>query len=63
MKWVVTGISRLTGERVAISSPKSKEVAQLMMVRQKRKNRRGSVWSRLELRPAVEEGSLPFDRS
>ena len=61
MKWVVTAISRLTGERVVISSPKEKEVAMLMMQRQKRKNHGRSAWSRLELKPwPFEEERLPF---
>ena len=58
MKYVVTGISRLTGERVIISSPHSEWKAQLLMEQQKRKNNSRSVYSRLKLEPADREGSL-----
>jgi hypothetical protein len=61
MKYVVTAISRLTGERETISSPLPKEQARQLMERQKRRNHSHSVWSRLELWPAAGEGWLFSD--
>ncbi len=58
MKYVVTGISRLTGEREVISSPHSEWKARLLMERQKAKNTSRSAYSRLKVEPAVCEGSL-----
>ena len=58
MKYVVTGINRLTGEWVIISSPHSEWKAQLLMEQQKAKNHGRSAYSRLKIEPAVREGNL-----
>ena len=62
MKYVVTAISRLTGQRVIISSPKDKGVAEKMMERQNRKNHgRGQcLYRKLRVEPAESEQMLPF---
>ena len=63
MKYVVTAISRLTGERVIISSPWSKETAEYLMERQNRRNHgRGQcLYRKLRVEPAESEQLLPFD--
>ena len=57
-KYVVTGISRLTGERVVISSPHSEREARLLMEKQKARNHGRSAYSRLKTEPAEREGDL-----
>lgn len=61
MKYVVTAISRLTGEREAITSPKGKEMAVRLCVQLKLTPARKRVW----LRPRIKsvpwrEEKLPF---
>ena len=62
MKYVITGISRLTGECVIISNPQDKDVAQALMKRQNHKNHgRGKcAYRKLRLAPAESEGMLLF---
>lgn len=62
MKYVVTGISLLTGERTVISSPKDKEVASRMVERQNRRNKgRGkSLYRKLRIEPADSDCMLQF---
>lgn len=62
MKYVVTGISRLTGERVVISRPKEYLVALGMLERARARYgrcvRRSPAYRNLRLDEAAEEGSL-----
>lgn len=62
MKYVVTGISRLTGEREAISRPKEYMVAYGMLLRAQKKygsaTARHRAYTCLKLQEAVEEGRL-----
>lgn len=62
MKYVVTAISRLTGERVIISSPWDKDTAEKMMERQNRANHgRGQcLYRKLRVEVADSEQLLPF---
>jgi len=62
MKYVVTAISRLTGERVIINNPWSKDTAEKMMERQNRANHgRGQcLYRKLRIGPAESEQMLPF---
>lgn len=61
MKYVVTAISRLTGEREAITSPKSKEVAVRLCVAMKLIRARKRVWLRPRVKPLPwEEERLKF---
>lgn len=49
--WVVTGISRLTGERERCSMAAPKDVAQLLMVSWAVKPARYRLYTRLKLEP------------
>lgn len=61
MKYVVTAISRLTGEREAITSPKSKELAVRLCVELKLIRARKRVWLRPRIKPCPwKEESLRF---
>lgn len=57
-RYVITSFNRLTGEDCIISSPMEKKKALELMERQKRKNHRGSFWSKLKVVPACQEGNL-----
>lgn len=58
MKWVITGVSRLTGERDVISSPHPKEEARRLMSQATERQHRFSAYYHLRLEPAVREGNL-----
>lgn len=62
MKYVVTAISRLTGERVIISAPHSEWKARLLLEREKARRTRTSAYSRLKVEPAEREGRLCFSQ-
>ena len=57
MKYVVTGISRLTGEREVISSPRSRKEAD-RIVERAGKRRKMTAYTRLKVEPAEREGVL-----
>lgn len=58
MKYVVTGINRLTGEREPVTKPhsewKCREMREKLVARQHSR----SAYSRLKVEPADREGSL-----
>ena len=56
--YVVTGISRLTGEREVISSPHSLPKATAIRDRMSARLHSHSAYRRLKVEPAVSEGSL-----
>lgn len=58
MKYVVTGISRLTGERVAVSSPHSLTKACEMRDKMAARQHCRSAYKWLKVEPAEREGSL-----
>lgn len=63
MKYVVTGVNRLTGEREAISSPHSEWKAYDLMQKYKGlqlKAGKESAYTRLKVEPALKEGELKF---
>lgn len=63
MKYVVTGVSRLTGEREAISSPHSEWKAYELMQKYRGwqlKAGKKSAYTRLKVQPACTEGELKF---
>jgi len=64
MKYVVTAINRLTGEREAISSPHTRWKAELLLKRAKdlqRKSKKKCAWTNIRLEEAYEEGELKFE--
>lgn len=61
MKYVVTAISRLTGEREAISNPKELETAVRLCMRLKAVKPCKRVWLRPSVKPYPwQEGTLRF---
>jgi len=61
MKWVVTAISRLTGEREAVTSPKDKETAVRLCVQLKLVKACKRVWLRPRIKPVPwRPERLPF---
>lgn len=58
MKYVVTGINKLTGEREAVSSPHSEWNARELLAKWKSRNCNTRPWKRLRVEPAGAEGSL-----
>lgn len=60
MKYVITAVSRLTGERTVISKPYDKDTALRVIEEQKRRQHSHSAYSRLQLREAVEQLALDF---
>ena len=56
MKWVITGVSRLTGERVSLSVPMEKERGDRLLRLVQKRQHSGSAYSRLKLQPACGEG-------
>lgn len=63
MKYIVTGINRLTGEREAISSPHSEWKAYDLMQKYKglqRKAGKESAYIKLKVMQACNEGELKF---
>jgi hypothetical protein len=66
MKYVVTGVNRLTGEREAISSPHSEWKAYDLMQKYKGlqlKTGKESAYTRLKVQPACTEGELIFSNN
>ena len=66
MKYVVTGVNRLTGEREAISSPHSEWKAYELMQKYKgwqRKAGKESAYIKLKVMQASQEGELKFSNS
>ena len=57
MKYVVTGVSRLTGEREVISNPHSEWKANLIMERARGRSKK-AAYTRLKVEPAEREGVL-----
>ena len=57
MKYVVTGISRLTGEREVISNPHSEWKSILIMERTRGRGKK-AAYTRLKVEPAVREDVL-----
>lgn len=51
MKYVVTAVSRLTGEREEITSPKDKEIAVRLCLELKLVGARKRVWLRPRIKP------------
>lgn len=63
MKYAVTGVNRLTGERETISSPHSEWKAYDLMQKYKGwqlKAGKDSAYTRLKVQPACTEGELKF---
>jgi len=63
MKYVVTGVNRLTGERETISSPHSEWKAYDLMQKYKGlqlKAGKSSAYTKLKVLPACTEGELKF---
>ena len=63
MKYVVTGVNRLTGERETISSPHSEWKAYDLMQKYKGlqlKAGKSSAYTKLKVQPACTEGELKF---
>ena len=58
MKYVITGVSRLSGEREAISGPCAKWKAQQLCLRHSSIPSKRRVYTRLKVEPAVREGRL-----
>lgn len=60
MKWVVTGINKLTGEREVISSPHEKFRCETLKLQyaQRYAGSRGKPYIRLRVEPAAVEGRL-----
>ena len=66
MKYVVTGVNRLTGEREAISSPHSEWKAYDLMQKYKgwqRKAGKESAYIKLKVMQASQESELKFSNS
>lgn len=66
MKYVVTGVNRLTGERETISSPHSEWKAYDLMRKYKGlqlKAGKNSAYTRLKVMPACTEGELIFSNT
>lgn len=66
MKYVVTGVNRLTGERETISSPHSEWKAYDLMRKYKGYQVRAgknSAYTRLKVMPASQEGELKFSNA
>ena len=66
MKYVVTGVNRITGEREAISSPHVEWKAYDLMRKYKGHQARAgknSAYTRLKVMPASQEGELKFSNS
>ena len=66
MKYVVTGVNRLTGERETISSPHAEITAHDLMRKYKGYQVRAgknSAYTRLKAVPASQEGELKFSNS
>lgn len=57
-KYVITGISRLNGERVVVSSPHSLTKACEMRDRMASKIHNHSAYTKLKVEPCIKEGSL-----
>lgn len=55
MKWIVTGVSILTGERCVISSPHPKEEARRLLSEALKRQHKYSAYHYLKLEPAVRE--------
>ncbi len=63
MKYVVTGVNRLTGERETISSPHAEWKAHDLMIKYKGYQVRAgknSAYTHLKVMPASQEGELKF---
>ena len=58
MKYIVTGINKLTGEREAISNPHSEWKAHELLARWKGKNRNTRPYKQIRVEPAEQEGNL-----
>ncbi len=66
MKYVVTGVNRLTGERETISSPHSEWKAYDLMQKYKGlqlKAGKNSAYTHLKVQPACTEGELIFSNN
>lgn len=66
MKYVVTGVNRLTGERETISSPHSEWKAYDLMQKYKglqMKAGKKSAYTRMKVQPACTEGELKFSNT
>ena len=66
MKYVVTGVNRLTGERETISSPHSEWKAYDLMQKYKGlqlKAGKSSAYTKLKVLPACTEGELIFSNN
>ena len=58
MKWIVTGINKLTGEREPVTKPHSERKAREMRDKLAARNHCKSAYKWLKVEPAVKEGSL-----
>lgn len=56
--YVITGISRLTGERVAVTTPADLMRAKETLIKLRDRRHRQSAYTRLQLQAAVHEGNL-----
>lgn len=58
MKYVVTGINKMTGEREPVTKPHSEWKAREMRDKLATRQHRKSAYKWLKVEPAVKEGSL-----
>lgn len=61
MKYVITGCNRLTGNREAVSSPKTREEAERLLAQARKLPSRHSAYTRLKMQEAVEQAKLCFE--
>ena len=58
MKWLITGESRLTGERETVAGPMEREVGERLLRLAKSRQHSRSAYRRLKLQPACGSGLL-----
>lgn len=61
MKYVITGRNRLTGNREAVSSPRTMEEAERLLAGARILLSRNSVYTSLKIQEAVEQAMLRFE--
>lgn len=61
MKYVITGQNRLTGNREAVSNPKSREEAERLLANAKKLQNSHSAYSWLRIEKAAEQARIQFE--
>lgn len=61
MKYVIKGRNRLTGKREAVSSPKTREETERLLVQARKLQSRHSAYTRLKMQEAAEQAMLRFE--